>query len=127
MGDMEKECGDLLGVKVQETALAFGVPDGDGGRIIGGSIIGWVRGWAKGRDKYCVMWETGHHEKLKLYQARRPIPANQGTAVTALPSFVRLLTAVLPPAQESQIAYFACPGGPSALQMLQKACREQPR
>ena len=34
---------------------------------------------------------------------------------------------VLPPAQESQIAYFACPGGPSALQMLQQACREQPR
>ena len=34
---------------------------------------------------------------------------------------------MLPPAQESQIAYFACPGGPSALQMLQKACREQPR
>ena len=101
MGDQEKMCGDLLGVKVQETALEFGGPawvfenvhEGDGGHIIEGKIIDWAQGRTKGRDRYCVQWETGHNEKLKLDQVRRPLPANEGTVITALPSSVRLLTA----------------------------------
>ena len=101
MGDQDNECGDFLGVKMQETALAYGgaawvfshVPGNDGAALIEGKIIGIQRGCTKGRDRYCVQWETGHTEKLKLDQVRRLIPDNQGTAVTALPSSVRLLTA----------------------------------
>ena len=101
MGDQDEERPDLLGMRVQETALEYGgpawvfanVPGGNGDYLIEGSIIGIARGSTKGRDRYCVKWETGHSEKLKLDQVRRLMPANQGTAVTALPSSVRVLTA----------------------------------
>ena len=104
MADMAKEFGDLVGVRVQETALAYGgaawvfenVADGDGDYIIDGKIIGYKQGATIGRDKYVVMWETGHHEKLKLDQVRRLIPANPGTPDPTRPSSVRLLTAVTP-------------------------------
>ena len=101
MGDQGKGRPDLLGVKVQETALAYdgaawvfeNVPDGNGDHLIEGSIIGIQRRSTKGRDRYCVQWETSQVEKLKLGQVRRLIPANQGTAVTTLSSSVSLITA----------------------------------
>ena len=100
MGDQDEGRPDLLGVKVQETALAYGgaawvfshVPGNDDDHLIEGKIIGIQRGSTKGRDRYCVQWETGQVEKLKLDQVRRLISANQGTAVTVLPSSVRLRT-----------------------------------
>ena len=73
MGDQDDERPDLLGVKVQETALAYGgpawvfshVPGNDEDHLLEGKIIGIVRGSTKGRDRYCVQWETGHTERLK--------------------------------------------------------------
>ena len=70
---------------------------GGGGHIIEGIIEGKIIGWAqertKGRDRYCVKWETGLTEKSNFDQVHRLISGNQGTAITALPSSVHLLTA----------------------------------
>ena len=59
----------------------YSFPDGGGGRTmaIEGGIIGWAQGSTKDRDKYCICGSS------------RLVPGNQGTTVTALPSFVRLL------------------------------------
>lgn len=105
---MEKQGGDMCGVKVQETALAYGgaawvhenVADGDGSQILEGTVIGTKQGTTVGRDRFLVLWETGHKEWLKLAQVRQLIPANQGKPDPTLPSSVRLLTAVTPLLQQ---------------------------
>jgi len=68
MGDQDNECGDLLAVKVQETALEFGGPawvsenvhEGDGGHIIEGKIIGWAPGRTRGGPRAAMdrWWTT---------------------------------------------------------------------
>ena len=101
MGDQEKTCGELVGVKVSEMAVKCGgrqwALKNYGERaetaIMVGEIINWQQGTRAAFDKYIVEWDDGDEEVVTWDQVRRVMQNNPGTAVTALPSSVRLLTA----------------------------------
>ena len=101
MGDQEKTCGELVGVKVNEMAVKCGGRQwalktyGEHAEtaIVVGEIISWQQGTRAAFDKYIVEWDDGDEEVVTLDQVRRIMQNNPGTAVTALPSSVRLLTA----------------------------------
>jgi hypothetical protein len=101
MGDQEETCGELVGVKVNEMAVKCGGRQwalktyGEHAEtaIVVGEIINWQQGTRAAFDKYIVEWDDGDEEVVTLDQVRRIMQTNPGTAVTALPSSVRLLTA----------------------------------
>ena len=68
--------------------------------------------------KGCHYPATGCHRWPQVATGRRS---------SSPPTSPLALKSVLPPAQESQIAYFGCPGKPSAPQMSPKACMKHPR
>ena len=101
MGDQEKACGELVGVKVNEMAVKCGGRQwalktyGEHAEtaIVVGEIISWQQGARAAFDKYIVEWDDGDEEVVALDQVRRIMQNNPGTAATALPSSVNLLTA----------------------------------